>query len=57
MDTKDQAIVCQDVKNQCTYVVKGLEHELDKAAMAFITHMQILNSHYYYRKLIKANVK
>ncbi len=31
MVTKENwAIVCQDVKNQCIYVVKGLILELDK---------------------------
>jgi hypothetical protein len=26
---EDWVIVCQDVKNQCTYVIKGLIFELD----------------------------
>jgi len=30
VNKEDWVVVCQDVKNQCTYVVKGLILELDK---------------------------
>jgi hypothetical protein len=31
---EDWVIVCQDVKNQCTYAVKGLILELDRRFLA-----------------------
>jgi hypothetical protein len=32
---EDWVVVCQDVKNQCTYVIKGLILELD---IRFLAH-------------------